>query len=207
MKIAVVAANGRSGRAFVERALEAGHEVRAGVHGQPDLPEHDRLTVMRCDALDPVAVATLIAGQDAVASFIGHVKGSPARVQRDAMTILVSAMKATSVRRIVSLTGTGVRFEGDQIGLIDWFLNLSITIIDPNRVHDGIEHANVLKQSGLDWTIVRVLKLQDFPSRPYALRAHGPTRLYVNRDEVAQAVLQVLEHDEYIGEAPIISRP
>ena len=34
MKIAVIAANGRAGKAFVETALAAGHSVRAGVFGK-----------------------------------------------------------------------------------------------------------------------------------------------------------------------------
>jgi len=206
MKIAVLAANGRSGKVFVEQALAAGHSIRAGAFATNTLSPHERLQIQQCDATKSEDVASLIAGQDAVVSFIGHVKGSEPRVQRNAMTVLVQAMNDAGVSRVVSLTGTGVRFPGDKVGLIDRFLNTSITLIDPNRVCDGIEHAEVLKQSDLEWTIVRVLKLQNTKSKPYVLREHGPTRLYVNRHEVAQSVLQVLEEGSFIQTAPIISK-
>lgn len=206
MKIAVLAANGRSGKVFVEQALAAGHSIRAGVFATNTLSPHERLEIQQCDATNSEDVASLIAGQDAVVSFIGHVKGSAPRVQRNAMTVLVQAMRDARVSRVVSLTGTGVRFPGDKVGLIDWFLNTSITLIDPNRVYDGIEHAEVLKQSDLEWTIVRVLKLQNTKSKPYVLREHGPTRLYVSRTEVSKSVIQVLEEGSFIRTAPIISK-
>jgi len=207
MKIAVIAANGRSGQAFVEAALAAGHMVRAGVRGKSHLQPHTNLTVVECDATDAVQLRNLLAGQDAVASFIGHVKGSAPDVQTSAIQKVVAAMSELGVKRIVSLTGTGVRFPGDNISLVDRFLNLSIGIIDPARVKDGKNHVDVLKASGLDWTVIRVLKLQNTPPRPFALSEHGPTRWYVSRQEVAQAVLQVLEQHSFIKQAPIIGKP
>lgn len=206
MKIAVIAANGRTGKLFVERALAAGHQVRAGVYRTNNLTPHDRLEVVTCDATNETDVVRLLTGQDAVVSFIGHVKGSPAWVQTDAMRTVLGAMAKTGVRRIVSLTGTGVRVPGDEITLMDRVLNLSISIIDPARVADGREHVRVLRQSDMDWTVIRVLKLQNTRPRPFTLREHGPTKLYVSREEVAESVLQVLADASFITRAPIISR-
>ncbi len=209
MKIAVLAADGRSGQAFVSAALAAGHQIRAGVmHLQSHhLPSHSSLEVVQCDATQSDQVRALLSGQQAVASFIGHVKGSAATVQEQAMEVIVQAMNAQGLRRIVSLTGTGVRFPGDRISLIDRLLNMSISIIDPARVADGRAHVRVLQASGLDWTVIRVLKLQNVSPKPFALREHGPTKVYVGRQEVAEAVLQVLEERSFIGKAPIIGKP
>jgi putative NADH-flavin reductase len=207
MKIAVIAANGRSGQAFVEAALTAGHSIRAGVRRKSYLKPHPNLTVVECDATNEAQLKNLLSGQEAVASFIGHVKGSEPNVQTIAIQQVVDVMKALGVKRLVSLTGTGVRFSGDKISLIDRILNLSISIIDPARVKDGKNHVEVLKSSALDWTVIRVLKLQNVPPKPFELREHGPTKWYVSRQEVAQAVLQVLEQHSFIKQAPIISKP
>lgn len=207
MKIAVVGANGRSGKIFVEQALAAGHLVRAGVFTTNTLRPHPRLLVVPCDATKQSDLERLIKGQDAVASFIGHVKGSPPHVQTDAMRALVSVMPTQHVRRIVSLTGTGVRFPGDHITLVDRILNMSIALIDPARVRDGRDHVEILKQSKLDWTVLRVLKLQNTTPRPFTLREHGPTKWFVSREEVAAAALQVLEQGNFIKQAPILSKP
>lgn len=207
MNIAVIAADGRSGRAFVKAALAAGHVVYAGVRGASGLKEDKNLKVLQCDAIDPLDVRNLIHGADAVVSLIGHVRGSTPMVQTDAMGVIVSEMKKAGIRRIVSLTGTGVRFDGDKITIMDRILNLGISVIDPDRVRDGREHAEVLKRSGLDWTILRVLKLQNAHQSDFVLKDHGPTKLYVSRKDVAQAVMHVLrDPKKYSGKAPILSK-
>lgn len=191
----------------MEAALARGHSVRAGVHGVDTLAPHERLTIVQCDATNPADVADLLEGQEAVVSFIGHVKGSPPHVQTDAMHVLLETMQQKGIRRVVSLTGTGVRFPGDHITVVDRVLNLAVSIVDPARIKDGQDHVEVLRQSQLDWTVVRVLKLQNVPPKPYLLKEHGPTKWYVGREEVAQAVLQVLEEHSFIGQAPIIGKP
>ncbi len=206
MNIAVIAANGRTGKAFVKAALAAGHSVRAGSLHPGSFSPHPNLTEIVCDATNETDLSNLITGQDAVASFIGHVKGSANDVQTKAMQTLVGAMQQQKVTRIVSLTGTGVRFAGDKITLLDKFLNLGVSLLDKYRVKDGRDHAEVLKKSELDWTIIRVLKLQNVATTPFSLTLHGPTKLYVGRDEVALAALQVLEQKSFIKQAPIISR-
>ena len=206
MNIAVIAANGRSGKVFVERALAAGHSVRAGVHSHNNLDPHPQLSVVTCDATKQEDLKALIDSQDAVVSFIGHVKGSHAQVQTDAMRQLTVAMSQQGMKRVVSLTGTGVRFAGDHITLVDRILNTGIAIVDPKRIRDGKDHVEILKQSSLDWTVIRVLKLQNTAPSPFALTPSGPTKWFVSRADVARAVLEVLETTAYVAQAPIISR-
>jgi putative NADH-flavin reductase len=205
MNIAVLAANGRTGSEFVRVALAHGHTVRAGVHGKHRFKPHERLTIVDCDATNPDEVINLLTTCEAVASFIGHVRGSAPDVQSKAIDTLIAAMQQLEITRVVSLTGTGVRQPGDNITLLDRVLNLSISIIDPARVKDGIHHAEILKDSKLEWTIIRVLKLQKVPKRPYQLLKNGPTKPYVGRREVAEAALEVLENHTFVREMPIIA--
>lgn len=205
MNIAVIAANGRLGKEFVEAALKAGHRIRAGVRGESSLAAHKNLKVITCDATNLDDLKNLLAEQDVVVSAIGHVKGSAANVQTIATNQTVLAMDQLGITRYVDVTGTGVRFPGDKISLIDRFLNTGVSIIDKSRVQDGIDHQEVLKSSKLDWTTIRVLKLQNVSARPYVLTLHGPTKWYVGRREVAQAMLEVIEQNSFIKQAPIIS--
>lgn len=206
MKLAIIAADGRSGRALVEAAIESGHTVRAGIRGDNPFSEHKNLEVMQCDARKPAQVGSLIKGCNVVVSLIGHVKGSPDNVQTAATKVIVAEMKKVKTNRIISLTGTGVRFPGDKITLADRVLNLAISVVDPARVKDGKDHAEVLKKSGLDWTLIRVLKLQNTDMQPFVLREKGPTKLYVSRKDVARAILQVLSTDRFHKSAPIIGK-
>lgn len=205
MNIAVIAANGRLGQKFVEEALAKGHSVRAGVRGDNHLVPHEKLTVVPCDATNSDEVANLLAGQDIVVSCIGHVKGSAADVQTSATKVIVQVMNNLGLKRFVTVTGTGVRFPGDKISLVDRVLNVAVSAIDPDRVNDGLEHTKVLQASGLDWTLIRVLKLQNVSSSPFLLTLNGPTKWYVGRKEVAKAMLEVIEHSTFVKQAPIIS--
>lgn len=206
MVIAVIAANGRSGQAFVRYALERGHEVRAGVHRNGLNFEHKNLKVFTCDAGVRADVERLIKGCDAVVSLIGHVRGSKPDVQAEAMTIIASAMHAQGIARLVSLTGTGVRFRGDHIPLTDRFSNIAIGAIGPARIKDGRRHADVLKHSGLDWTLIRVLKLNNGAPKNFTLKRGGPPKLLTPRAEVARAILRVLEENSFIKSAPVIGK-
>jgi putative NADH-flavin reductase len=207
MKIAVIAANGRLGRVFVEEALMAGHIVRAGVRGQSNFVPHPNLEVIRCDATDPQDLKSLLQGQDVVVSCLGHVRGSAADVQTVATRAIIQVMLQLGIVRFVDVTGTGVRVKGDKIGIVDLLLNLAITIIDPARVKDGRDHSTILQNSSLDWTTIRVLKLQNSPAKPFSLNLHGPTKWLTGRREVARAMLQVIEQHEFIKQTPIICKP
>jgi len=205
MKIAVIAANGRTGTYFVNAALQAGHSVKAGVHGNHTFAEHPNLTVQQCDATEAGDVLQLLMGCDAVVSVIGHTKKSPANVQTAAIQTILQTMQDLNIKRIVSLTGTGVRLTADVIPFIDKVLNFAVGIVDPKRIADGKQHALLLMQSQTDWTLIRVLKLQNTAMSPFILTTNGPTKTYVSRQDVAAAILQVLQEKSFIHQAPILS--
>jgi putative NADH-flavin reductase len=207
MRIAVIAANGRSGRAFVSFALESGHTISAGVRHASTMEPHERLELITCDATQKDELKRLCKDCDVVVSFIGHVRGSTADVQTVAMKNCIKVMEELNITRLVSLTGTGIRFEGDKIPLIDKILNVAIKVIDPKRIKDGKNHATILKKSTLDWTLIRALKLQNSEFRPYELLEHGPPKIFCSRAEVAHATLEVIEKKSFIKKAPIIGNP
>ena len=206
MNIAVIAANGRLGRAFVDEALTAGHSVTAGVHSKNTFVPRRGLSVMQCDATNEAQLKELISGQDVVVSCIGHVKGSAPDVQTRATKILVKVMDGMYIKRFVTVTGTGARLPEDNIGLVDCFLNMAVSVIDPPRISDGRNYLKVLQSSDLDWTVIRVLKLQNIAAQKFELQLHGPTKWYVGRAETAQAMMQVITDNSFIRQSPIISR-
>jgi putative NADH-flavin reductase len=205
MKIAVIAANGRTGQAFVAQALQAGHLINANVHNSNNLKPHPNLSILKGDASDRAYINKLLKDQEAVVSFIGHTKNSGQNIQTKTTEVLVEVMAKNNIKRLVSLTGTGVRFPNDKITLIDRFLNSTIRLIDPKRINDGLQHVEVIKNSDSDWTVLRVLKLQNTSLGEFKLTLNGPAKLIVARAEVAQAVLDMLEHKRFMHQAPIIS--
>jgi len=206
MRIAVIAAQGRSGQAFVQEALAAGHQVRAGVRGPSPFKPREGLQVIECDATDKRQVTRLIDRCDAVVSLIGHVKGSDPMIQTTAITTVIEAMEVTGVKRIVSLTGVGVWAPGDRFKSLIDATNWLAARVGVKRFDDGIAHARALHASDLDWTILRVLLLSSGEPGEFRLKPHGFAKIPTPRREVARAILQLLERSEFIRQLPVVAR-
>jgi hypothetical protein len=109
------------------------------------------------------------------------------------------------------LTGTGAREEGDTPSIIDTVLNLFVKLVDPERINDGVEHVKVLKNSGLDFTVVRVLKLgngeweRDGEVGVYKLTVGGPAELLTPRKKVAKVIVDLVNDQNFVGKCPVVS--
>ena len=204
--IAVIGANGRSGQTFVRAALSAGYHIRGGAHGSSSLFYHDNLEIITIDSTKAKDIAKLIKGCDAVVSLIGHGKNSPDNLLADTMKVLATEMPKAGITKLVSLTGTGVRFDGDHITLGDRLIHVLLKIAMPKILKDGRAHAEVLKNSTLDWTIIRALVLTTGSQTAFTLKTHGPAKFLCPRENIAAGILQILKTTEWNQKAPIVSK-
>ncbi len=206
--VAVIAAGGKSGQ-LVSGALVAHvYNVRAGFHHLPS-PGIDppNLTRFKCDANNKTDVSRLLAGADTVVSLIGHVRGSRPDIQTASTNIMIAVMTEYNITRFISLSGTGIRRPLDRITFIDRMMNASISFIDQARIRDGIDHAEILATSKLDYTLLRVLKLTNGAAKPYQLRSSGPVQTFTPRASVASAVVEVISNNSFIRQMPMIGNP
>ncbi len=208
MKLAVFGASGRTGRHLVEQTLAEGQEVRALVRDPWKRPiSHDRLTVIRGDVLDAAKVEETVAGPDAVLSTLGQTNTSPKDVQTRGTKNIVAAMGEHGVRRLVSLTGAGVRDPQDQPKLVDKVITLLLRRLQPDLLEDGVRHAEVIKGSGLEWVIVRGPRLTEGPRKgEYRVGMIGENSgIQILRADLADFMLRQTKDDAYLGQMPVIS--
>lgn len=208
MKICVFGADGRTGVEVVNYAASKGFEVVAFVYGDNSnkyFPENT--IVKRGDVMNFDQVAEAMIGAETVISVLGHIKGSDPLMQTKGMANIVSAMKSLGIKRVLSLTGTGVRIDGDNPSLIDKVLNFVVKLVDPERINDGVEHVKVLRESGLDYSIVRVLKLTESKKEVfnYVLTDGGPAELKTSRKKVARVLVDLINDKKYFAKLPVIS--
>lgn len=110
MRVLIFGASGRTGQHLVRQALEAGHEVTAFVREPARLKmDHARLRVVSGDVTDAVRTEEAVAGSEVVLSALGHTRTSAKDLQTVGTKNIVAAMHRHGVRRIVSLTGAGMR--------------------------------------------------------------------------------------------------
>lgn len=206
MRIAIVGASGRSGRAAVGHALERGHEVVAVVRNASSAPGGTEVAL--ADARDRLALAAAIEGADAVISAIGHVThDDDVSVLRDGAAALASAMSERNVRRLVAVSAAGAYVVGDDP--LSRFVAKPILerALKQNNI-DTRAMEEVIRAADLDWTILRPSRLvhgagaQNYRRRvDLNVRWHYQTRF----DTVGRAAVDALETPEWIGHAIAIT--
>ncbi|WP_022891263.1 NAD(P)-dependent oxidoreductase [Agromyces subbeticus] len=208
--IALFGGTGKTGRRVLARALEQGYDVRALVRDPEKLGGTlpASLTVIQGDVRDPSAVAQTIAGSNAVLSLFGQVKGSPKTLQADGTRNIVAAMQKHGVRRIVTLSGGGLRAEGkDQPTAADKIIRFLLKAISGHVLADAEEHLRVLQESSTEWTVVRGPRLMETPGTgSYRVGWVGVnSSTQIGRDDLAEFILSQVDDRTFIRELPFVS--
>ncbi|MBO0933115.1 NAD(P)-dependent oxidoreductase [Fibrella aquatilis] len=211
--IAVFGASGRTGLPFIQQALEAGYTVQALVRTPQKITiSHPRLRLIKGDALNPADIDKVIYSSDGVVSLLGQDKASQPDLQTRATKLIIESLKKHKLRRLISLTGGGVRDAAhDKPGFMD---NLIVFIMKNvagsgarNALTDGISHAELIRQSGLDWTIVRGPMLtEDTAKGSYQVGYVGTVKgIKLTRADLASFILTEWETSQWVGKFPFVT--
>lgn len=161
------------------------------------------MTVVKADVGDPATVRTAIAGSDAVFSVVG---GKPTRQPVDlystAARNIVDAMHEHGVKRLFVVSS--VVLEPGWRPSNAFFFN---NVLDPlvNRVmlrtsHDDMRRMEQLvRDSGLDWTIVRASGLFSNHQRTqYEVQEDQADGLFTAREDLAASMLEQLDGNRFV---------
>jgi putative NADH-flavin reductase len=207
MRFLVLGASGGVGRRLLVRGVARGHAIRAQTRDGRRLADvPDGVEVVAADPTDAAALRALVAGQQAVVIALGTTPGRRTTLFSDVTAKLIAAMQSEGVRRLMAITGVGA---GDTRGhggfLYDRIIYPLFTrpfYADKNRQEE------LIRQSTLDWVLVRPAPFKaDAGSTPFQVitEVRPETRLRrVTREEVADFVLDQLQHDRYLRKAPFI---
>jgi putative NADH-flavin reductase len=203
-KIAVFGATGGTGRQIVEQALAQGMQVTALVRDPSKLPIQNALfKVVKGDVLDRSAVESTVSGVDAVFVSLGNTANNPDMVVSQGTAMVVTAMQAAGIRRLIVISSLGV---GDSKDHIPLFFKAIIATALRKAFQDKEAQEKLVMASRLDWTIIRPSGLSDGPAtgsyRSGDVKATGNT---VARADVAAFALAQLQSDQYLHKTPGIA--
>ena len=208
MRITLFGATGRTGEYVLKQALDAGHAVTALVRtpGKLDAASPN-LTLVEGDARDAGAVSKAIAGAGAVISTLGPARGGPMDVMTRAAENIVAGMEQHGVKRLIFTTGAGVPAPQDKPTFMSRFMGFLVRTLSRKVYEDSLQGAEIVKQSGLDWTIVRGPMLKDAPfDGDYQLGYVGDgMNRTLARGNFADCVLGQLEDETYLHKIPAAS--
>lgn len=153
MKLVVFGATGGIGSQVVEQALAAGHEVTAVARRSSRvILQHECLKVIEGDVLKPNAMRESILGKDIVISALGVRNLAPTILYSEGIANIMRAMKAAHVRRILCISASGLdpgpRWQR-------WIAKPPLWLILKNMYTDLVRMERIVKESDLDWTILR----------------------------------------------------
>ncbi len=206
MKLLVIGSTGGTGREIVRQALEQGHHVTAFARNPASVKiRHDRLTVVQGNVLDPASVEKAVKGQDAVLSALGHKRFFlPSSILSKGTANIIDAMKKHHVRRIICETTLGISDARWKLGL--YYTLFVIPVITFWYFRDKVKQERLIKESGLEWTIVRPGQLTNGKQR--GKYKHGPDvgsyllTVSISRADVADFMLKQLTDKKYLHQTP-----
>ena len=209
--VLVIGASRGIGIEAVRAALRAGHSVRALARSAASLPIQDaNLDKIPGDALDRDTIRNALKDVDVVVQTLG-VDFAPRLIFEgttlfsDSTRILVDAVKATGVKRLIAVTGLGA---GDSRGHGGLLYDAFVFPLLLKRIYDDKDVQEwIIRSSGLDWTIVRPGLLTNSPAtgRYRVLTASNDWRFgAVSRADVADFLVRQIDDRTLIGTTPLL---
>jgi putative NADH-flavin reductase len=209
MKVLVVGATGRTGRLLALGALERGHEVTVLVRAPERLAElASRLHAVRGDVLDGGAVSDAVDGREAVLVALGVARRHKDPAVNALGTLnVIRSMQRYGVRRLVVLSAAGTRPGRDPER--SWLGDRVVKPLFERAAYDDLRRMETsVRQSELDWTIVRAPALTDDPARGAYRVGPGfslPGGRRIARADVAAFMLDELERRDNVGHAVAVA--
>jgi putative NADH-flavin reductase len=210
MKLTIFAATGGIGRHLLDQALAAGHDVTAVARNPRTLPAGVRVVTADLAVTGPADLQPAVAGADAVLSGLGPRSRADAGIASRGTLAIVGAMRATGVRRVVVVSAAPVgtvaspgHDPGD--GPVTRYVAMPLVKAVFRQVYDDLAlMEDALRDSGLDWTVVRPPRLTDRPATGTYRTALGRNLrggLLVPRADVAHCMLATVDDPALFGHA------
>ncbi len=168
MTFAILGATGNTGIMATRYCLRCGHRVRALVRNplkMPALPETAKggsLEIIKGDVTNPLSIAELITGTDAVISALGPSDFHTGfKVHSSAALHLSRLMPEAGISRYVSVSGASLTVSTDKFSVRGKFFSGAAFVLTKisgqlnKLLADKRGEYEILSESSLDWTIVR----------------------------------------------------
>jgi putative NADH-flavin reductase len=214
MRLTIVAATGGIGRHAVEQAVAEGHDVTAVARRPANLPAGVRVMTVDLADPDPAVLASAVEAADAVLSCLGPRSKADVGVASKGTSAVITAMRAEHVRRLVVISAAPIgtvaspgRRTPPKHDPGDGFFMRTLLAPATKRAFrtmyaDLALMEDAVRESGLDWTIVRPPRLVNgrrTGTYRTAQDANLRRGLSISRADVADSMLRVLAQPETIG--------
>ena len=205
MKLVVFGATGKIGKEIVKQSLAQGNKVTAFVRDPSKIAlNNNNLKIMTGDIYELTAVTQAVQGQDAVICSLGSNDLGKTTVRSEGTANIINAMKEKHVNRLVVVSAMGV---GESWSTLSFVNKLFFATLLSSARQDHEKQEVVVKESDLDWTVIRPSGLTDTPlTGSYAIGENIPAKTSkIARADVAHAIIKELHDNTYLHKAVTIT--
>jgi len=193
----LIGATGPLGRAVLDEAAAEGLPIRALARRPEALAGF--ADVVRGDVLESNSLVSAMEGIDTVVSVLGTpLTMQPVTLLSEGTRAIVSAMRAAGARRLICVTGMGA---GDSRGHGGFLYDRIILPLVLGRIYaDKDRQEAVVRDSGLDWLLVRPARLTNGPrtgSCRAITRFTNETMGTISRKDVARVLVDELRFPRF----------
>ncbi|HHX4056273.1 MAG: NAD(P)-dependent oxidoreductase [Burkholderia contaminans] len=209
--VALFGATGPTGTHIIEEALKQGYNLSVYTRDAKKLASFaGRIEIVVGDLQDQSAIAKCIQGADAVISALGP---NGLKVQGDkpvmhGLSNIIAAMKRAGVRRLVQISTAAYRDPKDGFAFKPHAFALLFKVIARNGYEDIKATGELVANSNLDWTLVRIPNLKDGPADGSVdVGWYGTTKLgmKLSRGNLAKFLVDQLTDRKFVRAAPGIA--
>jgi putative NADH-flavin reductase len=211
MKITIFGANGQIGQLLVRQALQAGYDVTAYTRRPNALSiEHEKLQIVVGSLTDLEKLKEAIVGSDAVVSALGPAMSMKRQVSdlpiAEAHKAFISVMEEFGLKRLITLATPAIAAREDVKQLITVLPSIMPKIFFPTGYAEMKAIEKLIKNSKLDWTVVRIIDPNVKTNGNGYSVSFGDTKgkMSVSRYNVAKCMLEATQKDEWIHKMPIV---
>ena len=162
LNIAVLGANGGIGKHVVLQALDAGHHVTAILRTPAKLSVvHSNLEIVQGDVLKPDTLEAHLKNKDAVISAIGKNSFKKTTLYSKGNKNLINAMEKAGTNRAFFISASGLEVNPTHNLMVKFATKFILQTLLRNMYADLWRMERIIKDSHIDWTIMRPPKLLD----------------------------------------------
>ncbi|MFL0498747.1 NAD(P)H-binding protein [Priestia megaterium] len=211
MEITIFGATGQIGQLLVTQALQTGYDVTAYSRRPNALNiEHEKLQIIVGDLTDRRKLREAISGRDIVLSALGPALSMKRQVSdlpiAEAHKAIISVMNEHGIKRFITLATPTISAKEDVKQLVTELPSIMARILYPTGYAEMKAIESLIKNSIIDWTVVRIINPNvKTNGNGYSL-SFGDTKgkMNVSRYNVAKCMLEATQKDEWIHKMPIV---
>ncbi len=207
MKVLIFGATGGIGRHAVTNAKQKGYDVTVFVRNAAKVTA-DGITVIEGNIDNYDEVSKALRGIDAVIWCVGipMTRKYEKMASLEGHKVLLRAMKEQGVRRLIDWGTPSVPFEKDKKSFITIVPGILAGLFMPMPKREMVAIGNLLKDSDLDWTLVRFMAPKDSAYKGKVKVGFGDVKMNfaISREDIAAFMVKQVESAEYVRSMPII---